>query len=372
MKLARSRESGQMFILVLILLALVPLLVIPMLRLGYSSQMYHQIVEINTLNVYAADSGIEYARYQIYNYPSEIQGIPLSENLVINGIDVYVTAEYNLVAASFDITSIATKAGRSQTIDCTIVIDVGLFGNVIACDGDLVVYNCNFENPDYPGESDVYTHGNIDITNSYIDGDVKASGNITFGQSSEITGEITEGAGVLEFPEVDAQIHKDRAQAGDNWTGDYSTSDQELGPIYIDGDLNFGGNDDVVLTGTVYVTGDVSMFNATITGFGDLVTEGDVTFTNYTWTVENLVTLPLIMTVGVDKSVDLGNDQDLGTMAILYAPDGVIDLYNVDIYGSVAAPLVLLNNAVIIYPAELRGRADLPGAGLDTVTYIFK
>ena len=59
-------------------------------------------------------------------------------------------------------------------------------------------------------------------------------------------------------------------------------------------------------------------------------------------------------------------------MAILYVPNGVIDLTNVNVFGGVAAALIILTNAMIEYPAELRGRADLPGAGLDTITYTFK
>ena len=188
-----------------------------------------------------------------------------------------------------------------------------------------------------------------------------------------ITGEVIEGTVVLEFPGIDAQIHKDKALEGGTYTGNYNTSDETLGPLYIDGDLNFGGGDEVVLAGTVYVTGDVNMGNADVTGFGDIVAEGDLTFTNYTYTVENPVYLPLLMTIGVDKSITLGNDKSgSGTMAILYAPNGEIDLNNVDVSGSVAATLVKLNNATIEYPAELRGRADLPGAGLDTIIYTFK
>ncbi|MFC2071418.1 hypothetical protein ACFLUU_01685 [Chloroflexota bacterium] len=375
MKLARKYESGQLLVLVLILLAIGPLLICPMLRLGYSAHKYHQVVEINTLNAYAADSGIEYCRYAIYNYPAEIQQSPLNENLVINGIDVHVTAEWNYAAAAYMISSTATKAERSCSIECMIVIDVGLFGNVIACDGDLEITNCDFVNEAYPFDSDVYTNGDIDITNSYIDGDVKASGTITWDEPTVITGDVVEGTVVLEFPTIDPQIHEDRAKEGGTYTGTYRTGDETLGPLYIDGNLEFGGGgggDDVVLAGTVYVTGDVSMNNAEITGFGDLVAEGDVTFTNYTWTVENPVTLPLIMVVGSGKTIDLGNDQALGTMAILYAPDGEIHLANVDVKGSVAAPLVELYAATIEYPAELRGRADLPGAGLDTVTYTFE
>ncbi|MFC1920491.1 hypothetical protein ACFLYQ_02060 [Chloroflexota bacterium] len=372
MKLLGKNESGQIFVMVLILLAVGPLLILPMLRLGYTSQRYHQVIEISTLNAYAADSGIEYCRYAIYNYPAEIQAFPLEEDLVINGIDVHVTAEWIYEEGAYRINSVAEKAARTCSIECMIVVDVGLFGNVIACDGNLNIWNCRFENEDFPGESDVYTHGSINITNSYIDGDVKASGTISVGPSSVVNGDIVEGAVVLVFPTIDPQIHEDKAKEGGTYTGNYNTGDETLGPLYIDGNLNFGGSDDVVLAGTVYVTGDVNMNNADITGFGDLVTEGDINFTNYTWTVVNPVTLPLIMTVGEGKSINLGNDRTLGTMAILYAPVGLIDLNTVDIYGSVAAPSVILNNATLEYPAELRGRADLPGAGLDTVTYIFE
>lgn len=362
-----------MFPLVLIVLVVGVLLILSILRLSFSTQRFHQVVDINTLNAYAADSGIEYCRYAIYNYPAEIQQSPLNEDLIINGIDVHVTAEWDYSSGAYVINSTSTKAQRSCTIECVIVIDVGLFGNVIACDGDLDITNCQFINPEYPDESDIYTHGDINITNSYIDGDVKASGSVTWDTPTVITGDIVEGAVVLEFPTIDAQIHEDKAKEGGIYIGDYHTSDETLGPLYIDGDLIFGGGDDVVLAGTVYVTGDVNMGNAHVTGFGDIIAEGNLTFTNYTYTVENPVTLPLLMTIGVDKNIVLGNDQTgIGTMAILYAPNGTIDLGNVDVKGSVAAPLVKLNNATIEYPAELRGRADLPGAGLNTVTYVFK
>jgi len=372
MKLTRINESGQIFVLILITLALGTLLLVPMLRLSFTSQRHNQVIEINTLNAYAADSGIDYCRYAIYNYPGEIQTSPLDENLVINGIDVHVTAEWESGPAAYRINSTASKAQRSVEIECMIVVDVGLFGNVIACDGNLNITNCDFINEDYPGESDVYTNGNISIKNSYIDGDVKASGNITYDTPSEITGEIVEGTVVLVFPTIDAQIHEDRALLGGTYNGTYNTGDETLGPLYIDGDLIFGGGDEVVLAGTVYVTGDVNMGNADISGFGDIVAEGDLDFNNYSFSVENPITLPLLMTIGEDKTINLGADRGPQTMAILYAPNGTIDLNNVDITGSVAAPLITLNNAMIEYPAELRGRADLPGAGLDTVTYTFQ
>ncbi|MDP2718879.1 MAG: hypothetical protein Q8P44_03475, partial [Dehalococcoidia bacterium] len=292
---------------------------------------------------------------------------------VINGIDVHVTAEWDYAAGAYRINSKASSAEKSVSIECLIVVDVGLFGNVIASDGNLAINNSDFINVDFPGESDIYTNGNITIQNSYIDGDVKASGTISVGQNVTITGAIIEGTVVLEFPTIDPQIHEDKAKLGGTYIGNYNTGDQTLGPLYIDGNLNFGGNDDVILAGTVYVTGNVNMNNSIVTGFGDIIAEGNMTFGNYIFIVENPVTLPLLMTTGVDKTIDLNNDRSgVGTMAIIYAANGYISLNNVDIKGSVAATLISLNNATIAYPAELRGRADLPGAGLDTVTYTFK
>jgi hypothetical protein len=374
MKQMNKKEAGLILPQVLILLAIGAALIIPMLALIYSGQKFHQIIDISTLNAYAADSGIEYARYQVFNNPAEIQASPLNEQLVINGVDVHVTVEYVPDVAAYRINSTATKNQRSVSIACMITIDVGLFGNVVACDGNLTIQNCQFLNPDFPGESDVYTHGNIIIQSSTIDGDVKASGTVTV-KNSTIAGDIIEGAPVMEFPVIDARIHEDRAKEGGIYNGNLTIGKgtTSLGPKYINGNLTVGSSARLILQGTIYVTGSINITNASVSGFGDLISEGDIILNNYTFSVANPETLPLIITIGIDKVINIENDQgDPGTTAILYAPDGRIDLTNVDILGSVAAPSVLLSNASIQYPAELRGRADLPGAGLDIITYTFK
>ena len=371
MKLPKNKESGQILVWALILLAIGPLLIVPMLQLSSNIQKYNQMTEIYTLNTYAADSGIEYAKYQIYNNPSDIQETPLNENLVINGIDVYVTAEYNFGAAAYDITSTAEKAGRSLTIDCTIVIDVGLFGNVVACDGDLTITQCDFVS-DLQGEADIYTNGDIDLFQSTVDGDVKASG-VVRNHSSTVTGEIIEGAEALEFPPIDAELHEEKAKLGGT-SGSISWNKQStknLGPLYIQGDLNVMKTD-IVLHGTVYVTGNVYIDQSNISGFGDILCEGGVGFNmdHYSYTIGDSPILPLIM--AINGGVDLTHDEGDGTYGILYAPQGLINLDHVEVTGSVAAPAVNLVQARINYPAEMRGRADLPGAGLDIVTYLFE
>jgi len=368
----RRQETGQVFILVLILLALVPLLIIPLLKLSYTNLKYHQLIEINTLNAYAADSGVEYARYQIYNNPAEIQETPLSENLTINNIDVHVSAHYEPAQAGYSITSTATKAERSETVEVTIVVDVGLFGNVVACNGNLTLDHCTFENPDYPGESDVYTSGNVHLIQSTVDGDVNTSGIYTDDGHSTVTGDINQEAALLEFPPIDTDVHKERALVGGNSSGINwnNQGTKNLGPLYIDGNLTIDKTD-VILEGTVYVTGDVFIDRAKITGFGDILAGGNFEILRYSIDIGDSLILPILMSIYEDIILDRDTEGYGVTYAIVYAPNGTISVNQVELHGSVASLEVILNQSVIFYPAELRGRADLPGAGLDTVTYIF-
>lgn len=386
MKLAKKNESGQIFVLVLILLAIGTLLVVPMLHLGYSTQKSHQIVEINTLNAYAADSGVEYAKHQIYNFPSDVQAYGLDEYLVINGIDVHVTAEYDYGSAAYIIVSTASRAARSSTVECTIVIDVGLFGKVAACDGDLDIQYCVFDSTEEEGGADMYVNGNVSIIGSaadpsLIDGDVTASGNVTIGEHSTVTGTIREQANVMEFPPIDTEVHKDKAEAGGTYNGNYSLGKgtHSLGPLYINGNLSIvghpTGNAKVTLQGTVYVTGTVTIDRAEFYGFGDILAEGDISVirTIFDLDVEEVGYLPLLISVNGDIYLS-GEGGSTLIQAIIYAPaaDSQLSVIRLDVFGSVAARYILLDHSSIVYPAELRGRADLPGAGLDTVTYQFK
>ncbi len=386
MNQAGNRERGQMLMLVLMLLAVGPLLVVTMLQSSYISQRYHRNVQVNTLNIFAADSGVEYGKYKIYNFPMEVQADPLDENMVINGIDVNLTCEYNPSTAAFDIVSRATKAERSITVKSTIVIDVGLFGNAVACDGDMLLNRCSITASN-EGEADLHTNGNLTLDRSCVDGDVSATETVTIAGTNPqcphpngvYSGSKTDGADEVDFPEIIAQYHEDKAKLGGetldmllNRVGS-EEDPEELGPIYIDGNLTIEHDSYVKLMGTVYVTGEVDIGTSSITGFGDIIVEGRFFGRNYHFITSSTETLPIIMSVYDD--IDIQDDTYeavTGTQAIMYAPEGTARVENADIFGSVAAPNIELINSNINYPAELRGRADLPGAGLDTVTYTYE
>jgi len=338
----------------------------------------HRVTEIITLNTYAADSGVEYAKYQIYNDPGQILITPLLENLVIGGVDVYVTAIYNPAAGSYDITSIASRAGRAVTLDVTIVIDVGLFGHVVAVDGNLIVDRCPIISSDNESDADLYTNGDVEIKgDSYVDGDVSASGSITVLDTSTVTGDIYPGVEEIEFPAIKAQDLKDKAKEGGTYNGDYTLDGgiHQLGPLYINGKLDIKNDVELELTGVVYVNGDISIVDTKITGFGDIVCDGtNFDIYNYSMDPDDLLILPVLMSVNSDISIkndDYGGE-GATTSAIVYAPKGLIDMDNVDLEGCAAGETVNLVLSTIIYPAQLRGRADLPGAGLDILTYQFK
>ena len=362
----KGKESGQALIMVLVILALGTLLVFPTLVQAYTSQRYHQLVERNTSNAYAADSGIEYGYWEVYNNAEEVQGTSWQQSFAINDATVNVTAEYVWDIAAYKITSTATSASnRSMTIVSYVVIDIGLFGNAFACDGNL-----NINQSDLTGDAacDVYANGDISLNQSNVDGDVTAARTVSLNQST-VTGDINEDAPVLDFPDIDPQPHIDAALVGGtsgsiNWS---SAGNKTLGPKYINGNLTIFKTN-VTLQGTVYVTGHVDINQSTFSGFGDIVAAGYINMSKTPYTLADPDTLPLIFSINSYITVNNAS-QDLDLYGVLYAPSGQISLTHVHVFGAVAADTITVNQSQIFYPASVKGRPDLPGAGLKTITY---
>jgi hypothetical protein len=90
---------------------------------------------------------------------------------------------------------------------------------------------------------------------------------------------------------------------------------------------------------------------------------------HYTFLVETEDSLPLLMCIDGKFTIDHDGGGFPGTQAVLYAPNDEIVLDHVDIYGSVEVKKIVVKQSNIHYPAAVKGRPDLPGAGLETITY---
>lgn len=373
MKLVKKGQSGQALIMALILLALGSLLVVPLLGQSFTNLKYHDMIQGETLRAYSADSGVEYALYKVYSEP---ESIPFQWSGVINGTTVNVNIEYMKTVGAYRIVSTATSPdNRSTTIETYVIIEIGLYGNAFACDGDLTINHSNLTSTEL-GACDVYANGNVKLNEATIDGDVTASGTITLIGASDISGDPIEYAEVLEFPVIDSQPHEDAAKEGGIQSEDLiwtNLDPQTLGALYIDGKVDIK-HTDIILKGTVYVTGDVTIAHSNISGFGDIVAEGNITISDYSLNSDIPNVLPLLMSVsgGINLHDNIYGEES-GTTAVLYAPSGRIYMGNVYLVGSVAADsIVTEQDSYISYPASLKGRPDLPGAGLATISYGYK
>ena len=369
MKLLKNRESGQVIIMALILLGIGGLLTVPSLNLASTGLKYHQVVERNTLEIYTADSGVEYAVCKLGNNPEEYQANPLEHSFTINDRTVNVTAEYYMNSV-YKITSTATTgSGSSTSIVSYVSMIVSLFDyGMAATEGNINLSgNVEVTSPPDLFEGDIYANGAINLSgNIEVQGDATATGEINLSGNSFITGDAVGNLGTpLVFAEIDTSIYLDEAddQGSTLIEGDLNTSGDgyyELGPAHITGNLIISENQIVTLTGTVWVDGTITMTgNTRIEGGETIVAVGDIQVTGNTkLDADNT---PLI--ISTDGSITVTGDS--WTTAILYAPNGDIMLSgNSMVCGAVVGRNITAEgNNEVEYLMGLRGCDDLPGAG---------
>ncbi len=367
MKLPKNRESGQVLIMALILLALGSLLVVPLLNLSTTSLNYHQLIERKTLESYSADSGVEYVLTKLYNRPGAYTDPdnPLQASFNLNNRAVSVTAKY-MVGGIYEVTSIATSPnGRSTKITCYVNLSAGAFAFVIAAKDYIKLSNVEVDSRPDTGEGNIHSNGNIVLGSVVsVNGDASAVGTIT-GQDS-VTGMVTEGSSEIVFPGDYSQLYKAMAQEGGTYTGDYLVSpgvQEELGPLYIDGNLYVKPNATVMLQGPVYVVGDIEVQGGNLEGKEQIFTEGTLRMSGGGYGSE---TIPIF-------TATVGNIHLVGPIidAVVYAPNGIVKLTNLDLYGAVGGKTIDISNARIFYDEELHGREDIPGGELHTIVYSY-
>jgi len=374
MQWLKNRESGQALIAVLVLLALGGLLVVPTLNLASTSLNYHQVVEKNTLETYAADSGVRYALCKLGNNPGEFGLEPLPST--VNDRTVNVTVEY-IGGNIYKITSTATSdSGSSTSIESYVSVTASLFDYAMAAtDGNINLSgNAEVTSPPDLFEGDIYANGEITMSgNSEVQGDATAAGEINLSGNASIEGAIEDLAAPLEFAEIDTSVYLAEADLGALIEGDLNINVDgyhDLGPAHITGNLTISGNAIVRLTGTVWVDGTITMSgNSRIEGGETIVAVGNIQVTGNTQLDSD--DIPFIISTEGNITVT-GNSW---TSAILYAPNGNITLSgNSMVYGCVIGQnITATGNNTLEYAMELKGRGDLPGGGgLNILSYIIK
>ena len=227
-------QKGQVLPIVLILLIIGGLLIVPTLRYASTSLKTHQVTERKAEELYAADSGVEYALIKLS------KGETTLADYQLNGKTVSVTIT-DMGDGSYLITSTATSADGSSTTIHTGVSSSGgfayLLDNAITSDGDVTI------------KGDVV-------------GNVTASG--TVDGEENVTGTVTEGATIDNWPSAEdfstyygADVDKDNPYPSDFI--DLDGVPTSIGPLYVDGDLSIYNSSNteatLTLTGTLYIVG---------------------------------------------------------------------------------------------------------------------
>ncbi len=363
----KNRESGQALILALIVLALGALLVTPTLNLAYTSVKYHGRAMEKTLEVYSADSGIQYGLAKLRNDPEGYKEPTPGDSFTLNGITTDVTIEH-VSGIVHKITSTATSdSGRSTTIVCFTSTTSGLLENVVVSNGDMQMQESVISAD--AGDADIFVNGDLQLQESTVNGDITYTGSLdTDIPISVVTGNLTHGGEPEELPPIDIEYWEDAAKSGGTNLGNLEIKDEtdyHLGPLYITGDLQIQ-NSSVILDGTVYVVGQIQMQdNSTVTGSSVVVAEGLIQLQSASYDTENI---PVIMSAYNDITVQAGSE--IG--AVLYAPNGAITMQdNSELYGSAIGSYVQLQNVTLIYTADVQSTEGVPGSQVNVFTYSY-
>ena len=377
--LAIRDEKGVALILVVALLGVLSVLAVAMVSLGRYETKFLVKERLSDAALYIADGGVEYAISELQK-DSDYRG-PTADFIGSRGEFHVSVSTQGQPANHYEITSIgyvpnAASFRAKRVVRSVVSLSeqiLSVFGYAIASQGDITLQDNAIVNSDDPeGEGDVYSGGNILLEdNAIIDGDTLATETITIQENSTITGEQNEGVDPLDFPEIDTASYISEAQAGGTYSGDYVvTSDQDLGPLYIDGNLVIRGNRQVTLTGTVFVTGSVTLDETpethSITGSETLIAQGDITMQGDAGDAGSQI--PLVISVHGNVTLQ-GKILTQGT--VIYAPEGTVTIEgNPDVNGVVVGQtVVVLGSATVTRRVDLTGYV-LPGSGSSTVSVV--
>ncbi|UCC16692.1 MAG: hypothetical protein JSU58_10060 [Dehalococcoidales bacterium] len=345
-----KRQDGQIFLIALVLLAVGGLMLPPLLSFMGTGIKVSELHEEEALSLYAADAGIEDALHLLKytnpeNYPSgKITGniSDINGNYVKYNIDTTIIGEDT---RRYRITSNATDFHNGSTTTVEVFVQVtevySAYG-VLALDGDIN-FGGGVEIGDPSGlPTNIHANGNIDggASITTIAGNATATGTI-----DHI--DVTTGYTINENVDYQVTVDIDTSTNSTYYTGTWNvlphygnlTVDNftDLGPAYIDGNLEIKNTGTVNLTGHVWVTGSV-IIKGTIDSTAN-VSDNTSIDDMYALISENRLDIsgtPIIGSDGHyilfislypgttnDPAINVGGGGDI--WAILFAPNGHID-----------------------------------------------
>jgi len=361
-------EVGHALPMALVLLFLGGLFVVPVLVLMTTSLKANMVVEENTSELYAADSGVEYGFWYVQDdvqnnggagLPAEGEALPLDfPEATINDMTVEVTIS-NEGVDGYKITSAAGGTTIESYFDIIAVSSSVWDYAMASLGGDIVLSGQSEIDSDEVLGGDIYANGDIILQGQagVINGDASATGVIE-GEEA-VAGEVTEGAPPLTAPEMDTAEYKAEAQAVEcasevhvgNWTppaGSYPN------PLNIEGSLTISDNGDYTFGGSVCVTGNLSIsssaqptFEGPVKVDGNLyisnsapVTFGDTVYVEGNLMISSQTTVYLGGTVYVCGGITVDGQADLVGGETVVA-EGVITLAGQSQLGIDDIPVVI-------------------------------
>ncbi|MFC1566511.1 hypothetical protein ACFL4A_01565 [bacterium] len=238
---------------------------------------------------------------------------------------------------------------------------------VVVCDGDISMSNnSTITCDDDPGNASLMTNGNLDMINSaVVNGNASVAGTITTDGGSAVTGDENVGVETVSFPAIDSAAYAADAQLGGSYSGNlsYTTGSNDIGPLYIDGDLILTNTANVTLVGNIYVTGSITVENAaTLKGAYTVCGEGTICFKNNT-IVGEVTDFAVFLTTSTDpKAIEFINGTEV-IEGLFYAPNGGIVVENsAFVKGVVAADTVTLKNNANVDFMPVPNDIQVPGS----------
>lgn len=240
-----GREKGHVLLMALVIMTVGATIIGALFLYLNTSLLASSKSQERALTYYAADSGIEYALFQLQNGSEDM---PPPYDINNNTVNVTITevAQQDPSYNVYRITSTASgDSGGSTTIESYVSLASADFGWLL--------------------ESVITSNGNVTIQP-----DAEVTGNITYTGSldnkGDINGNVTDLEDIRNWPTADefaAFYWEDVKDLGLFADGTIDVADTpSIGPLYREDDLlikSSAPNAGTTLNGTVYVTGDLTI-----------------------------------------------------------------------------------------------------------------